>query len=65
MLRNLFDIHCVTALAGRVLQRLRLLLTPRESIEARDALARFEDEGGAVAPRPALTPLILTTRSDK
>ncbi len=53
------------AFIGRVLRRLRVLLSRRESVQARAALAQFENEGGAIARRPALTPDVTSSRSDK
>ena len=54
-----------TAFIGRVVRRLRVLLTRRESVQTRAALAQFENEGGATAGRPALTPEVTSSRSDK
>lgn len=45
--------------------RLRDLLNEREHSQGRAALARFENEGGAIARRPTLTPEVTTCRSEK
>lgn len=45
--------------------RLRDLLNERDHSQGRAALARFENEGGAIARRPALTPEVTTSRSEK
>ena len=53
------------ALVGIAASRLRELLHEREHSQGRIALARFENEGGAIARRPALTPEVITSRSEK
>ena len=53
------------AFIERGVRRLRLLLTRRESVQAHAALAEFENEGGAIARRPALTPEAIKSRSGK
>jgi hypothetical protein len=58
-------VRYAVALVGIAASRLRELLNEREHSQGRTALARFENEGGAIARRPALTPDVITSRSDK
>ena len=53
------------AIVGIVARRRRVLVHQRELAQGRDALARFEGEGGAIARRPALTPEAIKSRSGK
>jgi hypothetical protein len=62
--RSLSVNHSI-AIVGIAVRRLRLLANKRDLAQGRDALARFENEGGAIARRPALTPEVIKSRSDK